>query len=90
MTSHELELLQLVANGELLFHKGTWGGLAGFRWRGPDGTEAGIVPPWECDALDGLAGRGLIAIDRRLGPSDCRVRPTHAGLAALSGLAHAA
>lgn len=84
MDRHDRELLQLAADGELLYHKGTWGDPAGYRWRGADGMEAGVVPPWEADHLDALADRGLISIERRLGPFDCRVTTTSAGRSALS------
>lgn len=90
MNHHEQELLRQAADGELLYHKGTWGGPAGYRWRGPDGTEAGIVPPWEEDHLDALADRGLISIERKLGPHDCRVTSTSAGWAALEARSRAA
>ncbi len=83
MNSHELNLLQLAADGELLFHTGTWGGPAGYRWCGVDGTEAGIVPPWEADTLDALADRGMIAVEPRLGPFDRRVSPTQLGMSIL-------
>ncbi len=90
MTSHDLDLIRLAADGELLFHTGTWGDPAGYRWCGSDGTEAGMVPPWEADALDALADRGLIAIERRRGPFDRRVQATSAGISALTGKQQAA
>ncbi len=90
MNDRELLSLQHAASGELLFHKGTWGGPPGYRWRGPDGAEAGQVPPWEDQILEGLAGRGLIRVEPRLGPADRLVSATVTGLATLSGLSHAA
>lgn len=89
MNDRELQALEHTAAGELLFHKG-WGGAVGYRWRGPDGTEAGAVPTWETEALDHLAGCGLIAIEPRLGPSDRRVLLTPTGAIALHGLPQAA
>lgn len=86
MRDRELQPLLHAANQELLFHKGTWGGPAGYRWRGPDGVEAGQVPLWEDNVLDLLADRGLITVEPRLGPADCQVAATPAGLAALSSL----
>jgi hypothetical protein len=90
MTDTELMLLQHAANGGLLFHIGTWGGPAGYRWCGPDGLEAGRVPPAHDDTLERLNDRGLIAITPRTGPLDRRVVATPTGLATLFGLAHAA
>lgn len=89
MNSRELQALEHTAAGELLFHRG-WGASAGYRWCGPDGTEAGAVPPSEADALDQLACSGLITIEPRLGPVDRRVFLTPTGATALHGLAHAA
>lgn len=89
MNDRELQALEHTAAGKLLFHRG-WGPAAGYRWCGPDGTEAGAVPHWESDALDHLAGCGLIAIEPRLGPADCRVRLTPTGATALHGLPLAA
>lgn len=90
MNDHGLTLIRLAANGELLFHMGTWGGAAGYRWCGPDGTEAGIVPPWEDDVLDALAERGMLTIETRLGPLDRRVVPTRSGMDILDGYPRAA
>lgn len=90
MNRHERELLRHAADDELLYHKGTWGGPAGYRWRGPDGAEAGIVPPWEADHLDALVDSGLISIEPKLGPLDCRVTTTSEGLDVLSDRARAA
>lgn len=90
MNHHERELLRHAADDDLLYHKGTWGDAAGYRWRGPDGTEAGTVPPWEADRLDALADRGLINIEHKLGPHDCRVTTTSAGRDILSDRARAA
>lgn len=89
MNDRELQALEHTAAGELLFHRG-WGAAAGYRWCGPDGTEAGAVPHWESDALDHLAGCGLIAIEPRLGRADRRVRLTPTGATALHGLPLAA
>lgn len=90
MNSQELTVLQQVAADELLFHRGTWGGPAGYRWRGPDGAEAGQVPQRDTDVLDRLADLGLIRAERRLGPLDRKVSLTPAGLAALGSPAKAA
>ncbi|MDV6012433.1 hypothetical protein [Haloechinothrix sp. LS1_15] len=90
MTDHELRLLRHAACGELLFHRGSWGGPSGYRWRGPDGIEAGRVPPWDETALDRLAEHRLIAIESRRGPLDRRVHITGAGVAALVATARAA
>lgn len=83
MNDHELSALQQVAADELLVHPGTWGGPAGYRWRGPDGTEAGQVPQPETDVLDRLSTLGLVQAERRLGPLDRRLLLTKAGAAAL-------
>jgi hypothetical protein len=83
MTDHELLLLRHAASGELLFHRGSWGGPSGYRWRGPDGTEAGHVPPWDETTLDRLAEQRLITIEDRRGPLDRRVHITAAGIAEL-------
>lgn len=90
MNIQELTALQHVAAAELLFHRGTWGGPAGYRWRGPDGAEAGQVPQPETDALDRLADLGLIRAERRFGPLDRNVSLTPTGLAALGSQAEAA
>ncbi|MGH3951318.1 MAG: hypothetical protein ACRDSE_19735 [Pseudonocardiaceae bacterium] len=90
MTDRELLPLRHAAAGELLFHTGRWGGPAGYRWRGPDGTEAGLVPPWETEELDRLHDRGLISVERRLGPSDRPITATEAGIAALTTSVQAA
>ncbi|MGH3951875.1 MAG: hypothetical protein ACRDSE_22615 [Pseudonocardiaceae bacterium] len=90
MTERELIPLQHVSADELLFHTGRWGGPAGYRWRGNDGEEAGHVPAWENEVLDGLEGRGLIEVQPRRGPSDRPVTITDAGIAALSNLHEAA
>lgn len=84
MTDSELTLLQQAANGALLFHIGRWGGPAGYRWCGPDGQEAGMVPPAQDLTLEQLNARGLIAIMPRTGPLDRRVVATATGLAALT------
>ena len=84
MNDHELNALQQVAADEVLFHPGTWGGPAGYRWRGPDGAEAGLVPPRVTDVLDRLASLGMVRPERRLGPLDRRLFLTQAGAAALA------
>lgn len=84
MTDRELLPLLHAAAGELLFHTGQWGGPPGYRWRGPDGAEAGQVPPWESEELDRLRARGLISVERRLGPFDRPINATDEGLAALA------
>ncbi len=89
MTDRELARLQDVAEGKLLFHTGRWGGPAGYRWRGPDGAEAGTVPPWQEVELDRLRDLGLIAIETRRGPFDRLVTITAHGLSALR-VSHAA
>ncbi|GLY67762.1 hypothetical protein [Amycolatopsis taiwanensis] len=90
MNDHELNALQHVAADEVLFHPGTWGGPAGYRWRGPDGTEAGLVPQPETDVLERLANLGLVTPERRLGPLERPVHLTKAGAAALAPLSAAA
>lgn len=90
MTDLELRLLRQVAAGELLFHNSVWTTGPGYLWRGPDGSPAGTVPPDAEAALDRLAGLGCVTTEHRLGPHDCRVFPTLAGLAVLEGLTHAA
>lgn len=83
MTDMELALLEQAAQGGLLFHTGSWGGSAGYRWCGPDGEEAGVVPRTQDLELERLQGRGLIEVTPRTGPLDRRVVATSAGLAAL-------
>ena len=90
MNDQKYTALCQVAANELLWHRGAWGGPPGYRWRGPDGAEAGVVPQAATDALDGLAHQGLIATERRLGPLHARVTITPAGRAALHELASAA
>lgn len=93
MNDRELLSLQHAAAGELLFHKGTWGGPPGYRWRGPDGAEAGEVPPWEQETLSALEAGGYITVERRLGPADRIVFATSTGLNTLTdetGIRHAA
>lgn len=90
MNDRELLSLQHAAHGELLFHQGSWGGPPGYRWRGPDGAEAGRVPPWEDQTLESLEALGYLTIERRLGPADRLVLLTAAGHAALGGIPHAA
>ncbi|MFD9895028.1 hypothetical protein ACFWY9_37260 [Amycolatopsis sp. NPDC059027] len=84
MNDQELDALRYVAADEVLFHRGTWGGPAGYRWRGPDGAEAGVVPQWTAEVLDGLRGRGLIATQPGLGALDVGITVTAAGTDALS------
>jgi hypothetical protein len=90
MYENELSALQQVADNEVLFHPGMWGGPVGYRWRGPDGAEAGQVPQWQTEVFDRLTGRGLIRIERRLGPFDRDISITSAGLDALGVLPAAA
>jgi hypothetical protein len=90
MNENQLQALRHVAANEVLFHRGTWGGPQGYRWRGPDGAEAGLVPQWESDALDTLASRSLIKAERRRGPLDRGVTITPTGAAALGTLREAA
>jgi len=87
MSELDLTALSYVAANEVLFHRGTWGGPPGYRWRGHDGTEAGVVPQAVTDALDALAGRGLITTERRLGPLDVGLTLTPSGAAALGAAA---
>lgn len=87
MNDHELNALSYVAANDVLFHRGTWGGPPGYRWRGQDGVEAGLVPPWATDALDVLARRGLIRTERRLGPLDVGLSLTPSGMAAHGAVA---
>ncbi|GAA5122608.1 hypothetical protein [Haloechinothrix salitolerans] len=83
MTDRELEPLHDAAAGNLLFHTGRWGGPAGYRWRGPDGDEAGLVPSWQELELDRLRGLGLVVIEPGRGPFDRKVTVTERGIAAL-------
>jgi hypothetical protein len=85
MNDPELSALRQVAANEVLFHPGTWGGPAGYRWSGPDGTEAGLVPQRETDVFDRLATLGLVRTARRLGPLDRPLVLTPAGTATLAG-----
>lgn len=80
MNDQELVALRCVAANEVLFHRGTWGGPAGYRWRGQDGAEAGVVPQWTADVLDALTRRGLIAPERCLGALDICIGITASGM----------
>jgi hypothetical protein len=84
MTKEELSALRHAAGGMLLFHNGLWGAPAGYRWAAPDGSGAGQVPQWECEALDLLERRGFVAIARVTGARDGAVATTAAGNAVLS------
>ncbi|SDD10434.1 hypothetical protein [Actinokineospora iranica] len=90
MTEQERQALRHVAAGQLLYHTGLWGGPAGYRWRGQDGSEAGVVSPWETQALYSLTSGGLIAVEARTDPFARRVRITAAGMSMLGELAQAA
>lgn len=90
MNERELAALEHAAAGELAYHTGRWGGPAGYRWRGSDGAESGILPQSESLVLDGLAGHGLIATERSLGPLPRKVLLTPIGLAVLAGRRQAA
>lgn len=87
MTEQELSALSYVAANQVLFHQGAWGGPPGYRWRGQDGAEAGLVPPWATDVLDALARRELIRTERHLGPLDVGLTLTPSGTAALGAVA---
>src|SRR4051794_6972828 len=82
MTRDELSALRHVAAGMVLFHKGLCA--AGYRWAAPDGSSAGQVPQWECEALDLLQRRRLVAIRPAVGAHDVPVVATPAGLRTLS------
>ncbi len=86
MTEGELNALRHAANGWVLFHNGFWGAPAGYWWAGSDGSNAGQVPPWECEALDMLERRHLIAIRPGSGARDVPVVATEAGLQILSSV----
>lgn len=83
MTEGELSALRHAANGMLLFHNGLWGTPAGYLWAGADGSGAGRVPPWECEALDLLERRHLVAVGPARGARDVPVVATAAGLRVL-------
>jgi len=87
MKHDELIALRQVADRQVLFHAGTWGGPAGYRWRGSDGAEAGQVPQWHMEVLDRLASQGMIAIERRRGPLDREITVTSVGTEKLATLA---
>src|SRR5262245_41042198 len=84
MTKDELSALRHAAGGMVLFHNGLWGAPAGYRWAAPDGSGAGRVPQWECEALDLLERRGFVAIGRVTGARDGAVVATAAGHTLLS------
>ncbi|HEV2779843.1 MAG TPA: hypothetical protein VGX25_10640 [Actinophytocola sp.] len=86
MTQNELNALRHAAEGSLLFHNGLWGTPAGYRWAAPDGSSAGQVPQWECETLDLLERRRLIAIRPATGARDVPVVATAAGIRLLSTL----
>lgn len=84
MTENEMRALRHAAAGQFLFHNGLWGAPAGYRWAAPDGTSAGHVPQWECEILDLLERRRLIAIRPATGARDILVTITPAGLDLMS------
>lgn len=84
MSEDELNALRHAAGGMLLFHNGLWGAPAGYCWAAPDGSSAGRVPQWECEALDMLERRGLVEIRRATGARDMPVTATATGHALLS------
>jgi hypothetical protein len=86
MTQNEMSALRHVADGLVLFHNGLWGAPAGYRWAAPDGTSAGHVPQWECETLDLLERRRLIAVRQATGARDIPVVATDAGRRLLSTL----
>ncbi|MDQ0380722.1 hypothetical protein [Amycolatopsis thermophila] len=91
MTAQDVQALADAADGLILFHNGLWGAPTCYMWAGPDGTAAGRVPPWECEALDRLSWRKLIVAEPGAGAGDVPVVPTEAGLALLRAhRAHAA
>jgi len=90
MTDLEFQLLQQVADGELLFHNRAWGTHLGYQWRGGDGLSAGTVPADVEQTLERLARLGYITTEHRRGPHECRVIATLAGLAVLDCMANAA
>jgi hypothetical protein len=84
MNENELSALRHAADGMLLFHNGLWGAPAGYWWAGPDGGNAGQVPPWESEVLDLLERRHLVSIRPVIGAKDRPVVVTEAGLRVLS------
>lgn len=84
MTDDELRALRHVADGMVLFHNGLWGAPAGYRWAAPDGSSAGQVPQWECEVLDLLERRRLVAINPAAGARDVPVVATRRGIQFLS------
>jgi hypothetical protein len=76
-----------VAEGDVLFHNGLWGGPAGFVWADPDGTAAGRVPQWEGEVLMLAERRGWVAIGPGIGSHDAPVAVTDAGRAILGKVA---
>lgn len=87
MKNDELTALRQVADREVLFHAGTWGGPAGYRWRGSDGAEAGLVPQPQAETLDRLTKLGMITPERRLGPLDRELTVTRTGTEVLENRA---
>jgi hypothetical protein len=83
MTDNELRALRHAADGLLLFHNGLWAAPAGYRWAAPDGSAAGHVPQWECEALDLLERRRLVTIRPATGARDVPVVVTGDGRALL-------
>jgi len=61
MTAHDVQALADTAAGLILLHNGLWGAPECYMWAGADGDAAGRVPPWECEALDRLRRRKLVA-----------------------------
>lgn len=90
MTESEMSALRHAANGMVLFHNGLWGTRAGYSWAAADGSSAGQVPPWECEALDLLERRRLVMIRTVAGARDVPVVATPAGVQLLSTMDRAA
>lgn len=84
MTDNELCALLHAAEGRVLFHNGLWGACVGYQWAGPDGQEAGHVPPWESEALDRLRRKRMVDVQSDPGPFSAPVVATDTGKARLS------
>ena len=86
MNEDELRALRHAADGTVLFHNGLWGAPAGYRWAALDGSSAGRLPQWACEALDLLERRRLVAIQPVTGARDTAVAITSDGMRLLAAV----
>jgi hypothetical protein len=82
----EIEALEDVVHGRIVFHNGLWGAEMCYMWSGRiPGRGAGRVLPEKSDALYRLYWRRLIVIQPGDGRTDVPVVVAEHGLSALPG-----